>query len=264
MLLITTPKLWAQGKSDTTKSKKRGSFEVSNHGIDFHTDTTGLAKKKVNSGLRYCMLDLGFNTLQDNTNYANPNVGNYLRVPNPNSNTLALRNGKSINVNFYPVIYRFALLKSGGQRIYLSTGIGLQLYNFRYENTVLYKRSPASVITDSMDYKKDKLGVDYLNIPLMLTFKTKIAKDNWLVYGFGITGGYRIASWNKLRSSELGKQKIHGDFDLSDFNECITAEVGWEGIIRFYASYQLSSLYNTGSTGLDMHPISFGVRIGGL
>jgi hypothetical protein len=264
MLLITTAKLLAQDSTEAPKKKKGGSIAISNKGLEINKDTTGLAKKRISSGWRYCMLDLGFNTLQDNTNYADPNVRNYLRVPNPNSNTLALRNGKSINVNFYPVMYRFALLKSGGQRIYLSTGIGLQLYNFRYENTVLYKRSPASVITDSMDYKKDKLGIDYLNIPLMLTFKTKIAKDNWLVYGFGVTGGYRIASWNKLRSSELGKQKIHGDFGLSDFNECLTAEVGWEGIIRFYASYQLSSLYNTGSTGLDMHPVSFGVRIGGL
>jgi hypothetical protein len=156
---------------------------------------------------------------------------------------------------------KLPLIKTKNQRLYVSTGIGLQVYNFRYENPLTYTKNPNSIIMDSISFKKDKLAVNYANIPLMFTAKTRLHKDSWLVYGAGVTAGYRLSSWNKQVSSQRGKIKTHGNFDLEDFNTCVTAEFGVEGIIRFYGSYQLTSMYQN---NIDQRPISVGIRIGGI
>ena len=144
------------------------------------------------------------------------------------------------------------------QKINISTGLGFQLYNFRYENPITYTRNPNGVRLDTQSFKKDKLGMDYLNVPLMFTFKTRLHKDRWLVYGVGITAGYNIATWTK---QEVGKHKmkVHDDFGFSNFNSCLTAEIGRASGIRFYGSYQLTNMFASG-TGMDQHPISFGIR----
>ena len=164
---------------------------------------------------------------------------------------------------------KFRALKTEGQRIYLSSGIGFQFYNFRFENPITYAKNPARVTMDTIVFTKDKLAMNYLNIPLMLTFKTRFHKgdsgksknDKWLVYGFGVTEGFRIDSWSKQKSGDRGKVKVHDAFGLADFNTCVSAEIGVEGVIRFYASYQVTSLY---SNGIDQHPVSFGIRLGGI
>ena len=206
------------------------------------------------------ILDLGINTISDNTNYNSPAVKNFLNVPanRQNSSLLNLRQGKSINVNIYPFMETLYALKRKNQKINISTGIGLQLYNFRYENPITYTRNPNTVILDSASFKKDKLAFDYLNVPLMITFKTRIHKDKWLVYGVGITAGYSIATWTKQESGSK-KVKLHDDFGFSNFNSCLTGEIGISNGIRFYGSYQLTNMFTAG-TGMEQHPISFGIR----
>ncbi|MES2703211.1 MAG: hypothetical protein V4649_11255 [Bacteroidota bacterium] len=260
------------GGEPAKKKKKHTSISISNKGIRMEkTDsakgsTVGkLATKEEENRFTtsIAMVDLGINMIEDNTNYSDPAVQSYLNVPVGNRNTTLfdLKANKSVNVNIYPWMVKFAAVKTHGQRIYISSGLGLQLYNFRYENNISYTRSPAGVIMDTVSFTKNKLGLDYLNLPLMVTFKTRLFKDRWLVYGAGITEGFRIASWTKQKSSQRGKVKIHDDFELADFNTCLTAEFGIEGILRFYASYQLTSLYEK---GLDQHPFCFGFRFSGI
>ncbi len=206
------------------------------------------------------ILDLGINTISDNTNYNSPAVKNFLNVPanRQNSSLFNLRQGKSINVNIYPFMETLYALKRKNQKINISTGLGLQLYNFRYENPITYTRNPNNVVLDATSFKKDKLGFDYLNVPLMITFKTRIHKDKWLVYGVGITAGYSIATWTKEESGSH-KVKVHDDFGFSNFNSCLTGEIGISNGIRLYGSYQLTNMFTT-STGMVQHPISFGIR----
>jgi hypothetical protein len=262
----------AKAQEETHKAKRK-SITISNKGIKVkNTDSTAetKTKEKEDDDRRFtsslAMVDLGINILHDNTNYlTNADAQSYLaKVPANMRNTTLfdLKVAKSINVNIYPWMIKFVALKTPRQRIYISSGIGLQLYNFRYENNLTYTRNPSGILLDSTAHlSKDKLGLDYLNIPLMFTFKSRLFKDRWLVYGVGVTEGLRIASWNKQKSDEHGKVKIHDDFGLADWNTCLTGEFGIEGIVRFYASYQLTSLYDK---GLDQHPISFGFRFSGI
>lgn len=278
IILVTFLNNTANAQTDTTKKPFNGPTTISisiPNGIELKKCDTSSKKaltkeekekKKEEDDKKFktymTMMDLGLNVLDDKTNYQSAGVKNYMHVPagQQNGSLFNLRQWKSINVNIYPVMCRFRLLKTSGQRIYFSTGLGLQLYNFRYEQPINYSKDHY-VSLDTISIGKNKLGMDYLNVPLMFTFKTKIGKKDWLVYGAGLTEGYLISSWTKQVSGARGKVKVHDGFDFADFNTCVTAEIGLEDRFRFYASYQLTSMYKN---DLDQHPFSFGVRISGI
>jgi hypothetical protein len=274
--LSFAPALMAQEKKEETATKKKHRTVISMGKDGVRVKATDSAGKTTDEGKadedtddrsrflsHVFMMDLGFNMIQDNTDYTNPAVANYLKVPaaNLNKNLFNLNNAKSVNVNIYPWMARFSALRTKNQRIYISSGVGFQIYNFRYESPLTYTRNPAGVILDTISFKKDKLSMNYISIPLMLTFKTRLYKTHWLAYGVGITGGYRISSWTKQVSGQRGKVKQHDAFGLADFNTCLSAEIGLDGAIRLYATYQLTSMYDN---ALGQHPISFGIRLSGI
>lgn len=269
--------LMAQDKTEETEKKKKShSIHISNNGITLETTESDSTTTKAKAGktekkddekagkfkTSFAMFDIGVNLLNDNTNYADPSVVNYLKVPaaNRNESLFDLRPSKSINVNITPIGVKFVAVKTKNQRLYLSTGLGLQIYNFRFEEDLSYKKNPNGIIIDTINFSKNKLAVSYLNVPLMLTGKTRMHKNTWLVYGAGVTAGYRMTTVNKQISDERGKVKTRGNFDLADFNTCLTAEFGVEGVLRFFASYQLTSMYEN---GIDQRPICVGLRFGG-
>ena len=278
LLMLLSGKAMAQD-ADNTEHKKKHEVTISNHGISIHAIDSAVKAAEKNAPPKRdkkwtnnMSLDLGTNFIKDNSNYSSAAVKNYLAVPAAQQNAALfnLKQVSSINVNFYPLMESYRTLKTPGQKIYITTGLGFQFYNFRYENNITYTRSPSTVINDSLKFSKNKLGIDYMNVPLMLTFKTRIARneakpkdDTWLVYGFGITEGLNVSTWSKQISGELGKVKVHNGFNTAGFNTCITAEIGVDDIIRFYGSYQVTSLYNS-ATGLDVHPFSVGIRISGI
>lgn len=242
---------------DSTKNKKRFTLKM------------GHDEKKVDTSdkvfdLHIGLLDLGFNYIEDRTDYASAAAQNFLQVGDDlkNKNLFSLREGKSVNVNIYPVLIKAKLVKTKGQRLYVTLGAGLQLYNFRFNKPVTYLNETSPVVVmDSIAFTKNKVGLTYLSVPLMVTSKTRLAKDIWLVYGAGVSAGYRIASWTKQVSGERGKEKNHDQFNFNNFNTCVTAEVGIDGWLRLYASYQLTPLHEN---ALEQYPYAIGVRFLGI
>lgn len=264
---------------------KRTTISISNNGIkvnseDKDTDETGPIQ------LSFLTIDVGINTLSDRTDYIVPASGiatyntpssaskslassapNYdlLQMPSQfrNESLFDLETGRSINVNIWPVLVGFRMVNSDKQKVYFNTGAGLQIYNFRFSKPVVYENDayPQVYYDTAHTYTKNKLGISYLSIPLGLTFKTRASEKLWVVYGAGITTGYRVASWTKRVTQEQGKQKNHDKFFFSDFNTCITAEAGLSGYFRLYASYQITPLHEY---GLSQYPISVGIRFGGI
>lgn len=262
----------AQEEGEKAAPKKKHTLSISNKGIhideivDSAKAEAEKEEKKEKAGKfksSFGLLDIGVNVLNDNTVYTDPRVVSYLKVPTAqrNENLFDLRPSKSVNVNIYPLMVKFLAVKTRNQRLYFTTGIGFQVYNFRYEEDLSYTKSPNGIIIDSVQFRKNKLAVNYLNVPLMITGKTRLAKKTWLTYGAGVTAGYRLSSWNKQISDERGKKKVHGNFDLTDYNACLTGEFGIDGVIRFYGSYQLTPMYNN---GIDQRPICVGVRFFGI
>jgi hypothetical protein len=257
--------LIAYGAKAQEKEKKEHSVSISNKGILIDKEQKDSDDKSFE--VHYFMMDLGFNTILDNTNYKSTAAQNFVHYDTSfgslnNKDAFTLRTGKSINVNIYPVMAKFRLLGADKQKIYLSTGAGLQFYNFRFSKNISYRNEPTNFVTlDTVKFTKNKLSFAYLTIPLGFTFKTKLAEKAWLVYGFGITGGYRIDSWTKQISDERGKDKNHDAFNFKDFNSCLTAEFGVDDYFRFYASYQVTPLHEN---ALEQYPLSLGFRFGGI
>lgn len=220
--------------------------------------------------VQFGMLDLGINTLVDNTDYSSAATRNFLQVSSDRANEdlFSLRTAKSVNVNIYPLLLKMNLLRTPGQKLMLSTGLGLQIYNFRFTKPVQYRNDPQPYVTlDTILFSKNKLAVQYLTVPLMLTSKTRISKrgdsgkGTWLVYSAGVSGGFLLSSWTKQKSDERGKEKNFDPFNFRSTNLCVNGEIGLDGFIRLFASYQLTSLHEN---GLDQHPVSFGIRFLGI
>ncbi len=262
-ILLTTTAIAQEKKDSTASDKKKGkNLTLGMDGIKITDNDTSKEEKAFD--VEVGVVDVGVNTLQDKTAYSNAATQSFLNVPNDqkNSNLFSLQNAKSINVNVWPVLLKWRPVKTEHQKVYLYSGLGLQMYNFRFTKDISYlnKTSP-EVYMDSISFSKNKLGLTYLSVPLGFTLKTKLAPKAWLVYGAGITGGYRLSSWTKQISGERGKQKNHDSFNFNDFNSCVTGEIGVDGLIRLYVSYQLTSLQKT---ALDQHPLCIGIRIGGV
>jgi hypothetical protein len=251
------------GKTDTTKkntsylSLGSGGIKVSSKKIDSINESR---KVKVH----FLMFDLGINALHDQTNYGSTGAQQYLQVSGDkkNSNLFSLRQGKSINVNIWPVLLDFRLLKSRNQKISLYTGAGLQLYNFKFNKDISYlNETSPMVIEDSVKFSKNKLAFAYVSIPLMLNFKTRLAGKFWVTYGVGVIGGYCFDSWTKQISDERGKQKNHDQFNFQKFNLNLSGEIGINGYIRFYGTYQVTNMYQN---ALSQNPYCIGIRFFGI
>ncbi len=264
-------------KTDTVSKPKHREVTITSKGIYFNTlDNRDTAlqqgRKAEKHQIGSFIFDLGINYVSDRTDYNSPSVRQYLsQIPASRQNTdlFRLKQEKSVNVNIYPLLESFRLMKKSSQRLYFTTGLGLQFYNFRYDNNITYTHSPSSIFLDSINYSKNKVAMNFINVPLLFTYKTKlysttsdsVVKDKSLVLGCGITGGYGVSIWTKQVSSEHGKVKAHDQFDFNNFNSCLMFEIGIENLVRFYGTYQLSSMYNN---GIRQYPYSIGMRIIGL
>jgi len=264
----------------TTVSKQADTIRIGNiiiikNGKNDDDKTTGThinigkkrTKKLTNVSTNWMIFDIGLSNYQDETNYGS--TGSYL-YNRPNAiplgvNDFKLNTGKSLNVNIWFFIQRLNLVK---HHINLKYGVGLELNNYRYKTAskisyletnpyITNQITSAIIIRDSIGFSKNKLAADYLTVPLMLNFLTNPGNHNkGLSLSVGVSAGYLYSQRNKQISSERGKEKNKGDYDLERFKLSYVAEVGF-GPVRFYGSYSPASFYKT---GLNTKPYTIGFR----
>ena len=216
----------------------------------------------------YLVLDLGFANYSDKTDYGN--TGNYLidRPGQPafSASDFKLRTGKSINVNIWFFMQRLSLIK---QNVSLKYGLGLELNNYRYKSPISYKEGgviPYSggmltnnpfIFKDSIAFSKNKLAADYLTVPLMLSFASNQAgSQKGISASFGVSAGYLYSQRNKQKSSDRGKKKNKGEYDMEKFKFSYVGELGI-GPVRLYGSYSPKSMYQN---NLNIRPYTVGIR----
>lgn len=252
------------GKKDSA-SKNTTYFSVGSGGVKVTSKKQDSLNRKKTVELHWLMFDLGINALNDRTNYSDPAAQQYLQVPGDkkNGNLFALRQGKSINVNIWPVLMNIKLMQGRNQKISLYTGAGLQLYNFKFNKDISFiNETTPQVIEDNVKFSKNKLAFAYASIPLMFNFKTRMGGSKlWLTYGFGAIGGYCFDSWTKQISDERGKQKNHDEFNFQKFNLNLSGEIGIDNYIRFYATYQVTNMFKD---ALVQNPYCIGIRFFGI
>jgi len=219
-----------------------------------------LAPKKVSTN--WWIFDLGFAGNRDQTNYAST-VGNtsYLRTYGaangaPSKQTFNLNNGKTTNVNLWFFMQKVSVIK---QAVFLKYGLGMEMYNFRYDSRVSYRRENSPfVYNDSISFSKNKLYAGYLSVPFMLHVNATPGNKKGFSFSAGVSAGYLIGSRNKQISAARGKQKYKGDFDLSPFRTALIGELGI-GPVKLYGSYSLNTLHES-YTKLEQYPFAVGIR----
>lgn len=269
-ILAATSAVIAQDKEATeiTITAPSGKQEpkilsIGGDGVFLGTNSKLQKRNSKKVSFSYGNLELGLNNLIDNSKYEQPNadlLNSFSNVDQQNINEdfFDLKNGKSWFVNIYPVAMNVKLVRQSNFKIDMISQLGLQVYNFRFQKDISYLSVPTAAYTmDNIKYSKNKLSINYLNIPILFRFSHKVDAKNWISYGAGATFGYRLSSWTKQVSSEHGKVKNHDGFNLNDFNATVNAEIGYNKT-HLFASYQLTNIYKT--SGLIQQPISFGVR----
>jgi len=208
------------------------------------------------------MVDIGMSGFTDGTAYADAAAQGY--APGGNEQWFATKYFKSRNVNIWVVTQRYNLIR---HFVNLQYGLGLELNNYRFKNPVRFDPQPATDITNppiaSIDetpgrsYQKNKLAADYITVPLMLNFNLTPDRLYPFEISAGISVGYLYAARNKTITSDEGKRKAKGDFDLDPWKLSYVGDVTL-GVVTLYGSYAFKSMYKR---GLDHTPYNFGIRL---
>jgi hypothetical protein len=211
--------------------------------------------KAENITTNWGILDLGFNLVNDKTNYSAAMANGNLPA-GANENWFDQRSFKSTNVNLWLFIQRLNMIR---HVVNLKYGIGVELNNYKYTEPIRYQEtSNPLVILENVEYKKNKLAADYVTIPLMLNFNfTPHSQTHGLGFSVGVSGGYLYSSRQKTVGGGLGKKKEHDDFDLQKFKVAYIGEISL-GPVRLYGSYATKSMFKN---VLDQTPYSFGLRL---
>ncbi|MEZ5010056.1 MAG: porin family protein [Chitinophagales bacterium] len=161
----------------------------------------------------------------------------------------------------------------------IAPGIGVGSDNWYHNSQVIFTDTFTSFVpfTDSFSYKKSKLGLTYIDVPIELRFRGKPnSKNNWqwkLAAGFKI--GFLIHSKWKYKGEDFRvnpqaaqpqdgqvKLKEFGVPNLEKLRYGVTARGGY-GPFNLHMYYSLSSLFQDGK-GIELQPITFGISINGL
>ena len=232
------------------------------------TEITNTRKSNSRISTNYGIIDLGFANWTDQSDYSA--TGSYLvsrpGFPKLSGDDLKLKAGKSINVNIWFFMQKLQLVKN---HVNLKYGLGLELNNYRFRSPISFKENgpvPYSnglqtnapfIFRDSIAFTKNKLAADYLTVPLMINFTTaKQSGKPGFSASFGVSGGYLYSQRNKQISTERGKQKNKGDYDLERFKFSYVAEIGISPV-RLYGSYSPKSIFEK---SLDLRPYTVGIR----
>jgi hypothetical protein len=155
----------------------------------------------------------------------------------------------------------------GNSNVSFSPGLGLGVHNL-FSSSFLLEKSDTTYFIPALDslkgedYKKSKLTVTYLDIPLEIRYKSK--KDFRLAVGFKF--GFLIRAHTKYKGDDpfsdntkviVFKKANIGYLEKNRYG--FTACIGYKWL-NLWGYYQLSTLFQK-DYGPAMYPISLGLTI---
>jgi len=212
-------------------------------------------KKPSNISTNWWIVDIGFASLNDKTNYGSAAAQAF--APGATKDRFDLRTGKSINVNLWFFMQRLSLIK---RVVNLKYGLGLELNNYRFDDErVRLSKNPTLITVDPTleNVDKNKLAADYITVPMMLNFNfTPGRKKGGFGLSAGVSAGYLYSARQKIKDNG-NKTKLHDDFDLRKWKLAYVGELNL-GPVRLYGSYAFKSMWEK---GLDQTPYNVGIRL---
>jgi len=202
--------------------------------------------------------DLALVNYLDETKYAenkslsNPAIGEPL-----SKFKMQLNNGKSTNINIWIVQQKYRLKNPA---FYLKYGLGLEMFNFRYEYGINFRKNESMFIyLNDESYEKNKLFTSYLSAPVQFGYDFKLKNDKILGISGGLVTGYLFKSYNKQINRELGKEKYKSNFSLRDMRLAGIFEIRIDKL-KFFGTASLQNMLDKMNTNQSLYPYSFGLR----
>jgi hypothetical protein len=168
-----------------------------------------------------------------------------------------------VSVNFFEQNINLINNKFG-----LVTGVGVRWNNYRLKDNVVLVPDSAAIFgfrDTETDWRKSKLVVNYLNVPLLFEYQTNpYSNKNSFHVSAGMILGWRFRTYTKMMNKESGRNvtKVKGEsFHMNPFRYDATARIGW-GIINLYATYSLNTLFRD-NRGPELYPFAVGVQLVG-
>jgi hypothetical protein len=152
----------------------------------------------------------------------------------------------------------------------LAFAIGAGVSSFNIHNNAQFsytENDEGNLITEftpfaeGLEYKKNKLSLNYLEIPVEFRIRTmKIdeedkSRTNFRLY-LGFKAGYLLSSHTKYKDDD-SKIKVYNIKNLLEYRYGPTLRIGFKKI-GFQAFYSMTSIFKTG-LGPELYPFSLGI-----
>lgn len=147
----------------------------------------------------------------------------------------------------------------------LATGLGIEWNNYIFTNNIRLTADSAKIYgyTDTLiKFDKTKLGLTYLNLPILFQINTNSNPKDAFHFSFGVIISYNIRAKTKLVynvNDKTNRDKVVGDYHVNPLRYGLTARVGY-GKFKVFANYNLSSLF-VKDEGPDLYPFTVGITV---
>jgi Outer membrane protein beta-barrel domain len=145
----------------------------------------------------------------------------------------------------------------------IALGLGYAYDNIKHNLAVTQDgaKNSYSIVSES-DFKKNKLVLHYLDIPLEFRWRTSdsISHQFWRVY-LGVKASYLLYDKAQYEPNGAAKVKITGDGNINRWQYGAYVSAGWN-TWNFYAYYGFTPLYESaylGNEKLKIYPIKLGL-----
>lgn len=217
--------------------------------------STHKKRKSSNVSTNWGVVDIGFANVVNNTDYAAARNQNFI-TGDINEDNLSLRTAKSVNVNVWFFMQKINITS---HILNLKYGLGLELNNYRFDDThIRFQKNPTLISYDNdlKDVKKNKLAADYITIPFMLNINFTPGREKGFGLSGGVSAGYLYSARQKIKLGNDDKTKLHDDFDLNPWKISYIGELAL-GPVTLYGSYATKNMWKK---GLDQVPYNVGIR----
>lgn len=244
-------------KNDSTKMTF-GTFDlivIEKNQCDDKDTTTKTKKPKINEKFSaWNGIYLGVNGFMTPSNSLNLGAENKF---------IELDYSKSVTVGFNFAEVKFKIVP---KYVGLTTGLGIQWnkyglknnYNLAYNSDSIYGQAEPLI-----NYRKNRLSATYLQVPLLLEFKTHPSTRKAFHFAFGVIGAYKMGSNLKQEYEFNGFEtegKIKGHYQLNPFHLYGTVRLGYGKHFNVFANYGFTSVFES-KKGPDLRPFTVGIYL---